>query len=509
MNIAGMLERSARQYPDRPAVSLGARALWSYRDLAQRVRAIAGGLKQLGIWPGDRVGIMMPNRPEYLELLFGVWHAGACVVPINARLHSKEAAYILSSAEAKVFFGAAGTIEGVAASRSELPALRVLIDVSGGEYHRLIGSAAVGIQDVAITDPAWLFYTSGTTGRPKGATLSHRNLMQMALSHYADIDQLTSLDTMIHAAPLSHGCGLWSIAAVGRATNNVVLESPSYDPDEVCTRLTQWPNVSMYHAPTMLKRLVGTPALARTDTFNLRTLIYGGSHMYVSDLQRALSALGPKLVQIYGQGESPNTISFLNKSAHADSSHERYLERLGSAGVARSGVEFRVADEEDRPLPSGELGEVLVRGDIVMSGYWRNEEATARSLRDGWLHTGDIGAMDAEGFLTIKDRSKDMIISGGSNIYPREIEEVLLQHPGVLEVSIVGRPHADWGEEVVAFVVPVPGHALREDELDRICLESIARYKRPRHYRFVDGLPKSNYGKILKTELRLLASDTT
>ena len=216
----------------------------------------------------------------------------------------------------------------------------------------------------------------------------------------------------------------------------------------------------------------------------------------------ALDVVGPRLVQIYGQGESPCTITCLPKSMHADRRHPRYLERLGSAGYARTDVEVRLVDEEDRTVPAGALGEVAVRGDVVMAGYWNNPEATARSLRGGWLHTGDVGMFDEDGFLTLKDRSNDMIVSGGSNIYPREIEEVLLRHPAVLEASVVGRPHPEWGEEAVAFVVARAGDRVAEAELDRLCLDNIARFKRPKAYRFVETLPKNNYGKVLKTELR-------
>src|SRR5581483_2575088 len=202
--------------------------------------------------------------------------------------------------------------------------------------------------------------------------------------------------------------------------------------------------------------------------------------------------------------ESPMTITGLDKAMHADTAHPNYLERLGSAGVARTGVAVKVVDEDGRQLPPGEIGEIVTRSDCVMKGYWNNPEANARALRDGWLWTGDLGSLDAQGFLTIKDRSKDMIISGGSNIYPREIEEVLLTHPGVLEAAVVGRAHPDWGEEVIAFVVKREGADLVAAALDRLCLDNIARFKRPKGYRFVDALPKNNYGKILKTELRAL-----
>jgi long-chain acyl-CoA synthetase len=224
--------------------------------------------------------------------------------------------------------------------------------------------------------------------------------------------------------------------------------------------------------------------------------------MYVADLKKALNLFGPKLYQIYGQGESPMTIAGLSKATHADTGHPRYEQRLGSTGIARTGVTFKIVDENGREKPPGEIGEVITRSDCVMKGYWNNHEANAKSLRDGWLWTGDLGSVDEAGFLTLKDRSKDMIISGGSNVYPREIEEVLLTHPDVAETAVVSRPHPDWGEEVIAYVVKRPGADLTDQALDRLCLDNIARYKRPKGYRFVDTLPKNNYGKILKTELR-------
>jgi acyl-CoA synthetase (AMP-forming)/AMP-acid ligase II len=226
--------------------------------------------------------------------------------------------------------------------------------------------------------------------------------------------------------------------------------------------------------------------------------------MYVSDLKRALAMMGPRLYQLYGQGEAPMTITGLTKAMHAEADHPRYAQRLASAGLARTGVAWKIVDEEGRDVPDGTVGEIVTRSDCVMAGYFNNPEASARALRQGWLWTGDMGARDEEGLLTIKDRSKDMIISGGSNIYPREIEEVLLTHPGVVECAVVSRPHAEWGEEVVAFVVRRRGgmSPVTEGELDVLCLDNIARFKRPKSYRFVEALPKNNYGKILKTELR-------
>jgi acyl-CoA synthetase (AMP-forming)/AMP-acid ligase II len=258
----------------------------------------------------------------------------------------------------------------------------------------------------------------------------------------------------------------------------------------------------MFAAPTMLTRLVNAPAIGDADLRNLRTIFYGGGPMYVADLQRALKLFGPRLYQLYGQGESPMTITGLTQRTHAEESHPRWHDRLDSCGVPRTGVLVKVVDENDRELPPGEVGEVITQSDCVMEGYWDNPDASAETLRGGWLHTGDLGSFDEAGFLTLRDRSKDMIISGGSNIYPREIEEVLLRHSDLVEASVVGRPHPEWGEEVVAFVVTRPGAEIAQGALDQLCLDHIARFKRPRHYRFVDALPKNNYGKVLKTELR-------
>jgi long-chain acyl-CoA synthetase len=247
-----------------------------------------------------------------------------------------------------------------------------------------------------------------------------------------------------------------------------------------------------------VKRLVEAPAASRANTTNLKSIVYGGGPMYVSDLHAAMDLLGSKLAQIYGQGESPMTITVLTKDMHRDAADNR----LGSVGVPQSVVEVRVVDELGADLPPGGVGEICVRGAVVMKGYWNRPDATAATIREGWLHTGDVGVFDNDGFLTLKDRVKDVIISGGSNIYPREVEEVLLTHEGVLEVAVIGHPHPEWGEEVIAFVVRKEGSEASEAQMDRLCLDNIARFKRPKRYIFVDALPKNNYGKILKIALR-------
>ncbi|MEL3889940.1 AMP-binding protein [Ferrovibrio sp. MS7] len=497
MNIATILSNAAGPFAARPALFHGEQAVCSYAELHRRAGAIGGWLRRQGIGPGQFVGLYMKNVPAYFEVLFGVWYAGACAVPINAKLHAKEVAFILENCRAPLAFATDDLIEN-------LPGNLRVIDPDTTDYARIIAGEPAPMADVKPTDMAWLFYTSGTTGRPKGAMLSHRNLFNMTVSFLADIDPVDCFDASLYPAPISHGAGLLSLAHFVRGAAHIVPESGGFEPPELITLINRFPGSSLFAAPTMLKRLVDSPAVGELKAQHIDQIFYGGGPMYVEDLKRALDRLGPCLWQLYGQGEAPCTISYLPKHLHLDTGDGRLEQRLASAGIARSGVQMRVVDAEDRELPPGETGEVIARGDVVMEGYWANPEASATTLRNGWLHTGDVGFMDGHGFLTLKDRVKDMIISGGSNIYPREVEEVLLLHPAVLEVSVIGKPHEDWGEEVVAIVVPRPGQNIGAAELDQLCLDNIARFKRPKAYHIVDALPKNNYGKILKTELRKL-----
>jgi acyl-CoA synthetase (AMP-forming)/AMP-acid ligase II len=501
MNLSRILQSIALAYPARPAVSAPGTTL-SYAGLEQQVAAIAGALRDRhGLSKGQRVGIWMENCAELYPVLFGVWRAGLAAVPINNKLHPKELAWILDNSDARLCVVTPDLAEKLA----ELPAgtpLPPVIATDARDYAALLAGDPLHQAPVEPTDEAWLFYTSGTTGRPKGAVLTHRNLLFATHAYYADIDYIGPDDTMLHAAPMTHGSGLYGLAAVLKGGHNVVVPG-SFEPDQIFAAIAGHPNVSFFAAPTMVSRLINHPLAGSADLRNLKTITYGGAPMYLSDLKRALGIFGPRLYQLYGQGESPMTITGLPQALHLGPDGGLASDaRLMSTGLPRTGCAVRVVDDDGRDLPAGEIGEIVTRSDCVMAGYWNNAEANAKSLRDGWLWTGDMGSLDADGFLTLKDRSKDMIISGGSNIYPREIEEVLLTHDGVLECAVVSRPHADWGEEVIAFVVPRPGADITDAALDRLCLDNIARYKRPKGYRLVAALPKNNYGKILKTELR-------
>lgn len=512
MNLAHLLLRSARRAGERPALQRGESVLLDYATLARRAAALASALvQQHGLRAGDRVGLFMSNHPAVLELWFGCWWAGLAVVPINPKLHPREAHFILQHSGAALAFMTADVGTALATLGEPLPALRALVDVDTAAYAALLaGEPAAEPAAVAPDALAWLFYTSGTTGRPKGVMLTHRNLLTMVLCYFADVDAVEPGDAVLYAAPMSHGAGLYGLPHVAAGARHVVPESGGFDAAEILALARRLRQVSMFAAPTMVRRLVEQAATQHEDGDGLKTIVYGGGPMYVEDIRRALQVMGPRFVQIYGQGESPMTITALARRELMDAQHPRYLERLGSVGTAQSAVEVRVADAAGEPLPPGEAGEVLVRGDTVMAGYWNDPEASARALRGGWLWTGDIGSLDDHGFLTLRDRSKDLIISGGSNVYPREVEEVLLQHPGVAECSVVGQPDAEWGEVVVAFVVAREGHAPDSGALDALCRERIARFKRPKHYHWLPALPKNHYGKVLKTELRQrLAANTT
>jgi len=498
VNIASWLARAGLSHPGLAAVGYGARVVRSYGDLARRAARLAGALQRLGLETGERVAIVAKNCVDYVEVVHGIWQGGFAAVPANAKLHGRELGYILEHSGARVCFATPGLDSELAPYAPE--SLERLIAIGSREYEALFTADPAPVAPRDGNDLAWLFYTSGTTGRPKGAMLTHRNLAQASFAYLTDVDPAAPGDSVLHAAPMSHGSGLYMMAYVARMAVNVVPESGGFEPDEIFQLFTHWRSMSMFAAPTMVKRMVDYGG--DIDPASIRTVVYGGAPMYVEDALKALDRFGPRLAQIYGQGEAPMTITTLSKQDIADRAHPRWLERLASAGRPYSCVDVMVADGDDRALPIGEAGEILCRGDVVMPGYWRNPEASAQTLRGGWLHTGDVGVFDADGYLTLKDRSKDMIISGGSNIYPREVEEVLLKHARVREASVIGRPHPEWGEVVVAYVVgDVPAK-----ELDELCLGEIARFKRPKDYVFVDALPKNNYGKILKTELRALDS---
>ncbi|MGV0873677.1 acyl-CoA synthetase [Mycolicibacterium sp. XJ879] len=478
MNLFALLDQAASRLGARGAVYCGERRLHTWAELRDRALRLAATLGP----PGTRIAVAAENRPEIIELMFAVWAAQCVYVPLNYKLHPREMQQILDDSGAALAFASPTIAEGLAGTE---------IIGSPAYSERLAAAPVVAPAD---TDPealAWLFYTSGTTGRSKGAMLSHRNLMAMTVSHLADFDSPDENCSLVHGAPMSHGSGLYIPPYVLRGARQVLPESASFEPQEFLDLCEHHPGCSAFLAPTMVQRVVQT---GRACPHNLCTVVYGGGPMYVDSLKKAMAAFGPVFVQLYGQGEAPMTITGLRRADHIGADDAI----LGSVGYARSGVDVAVLRSDGSPATTGEIGEIVCRGDVVMSGYWNNPDATAAALHNGWLRTGDMGSFDERGYLTLRDRSKDVVISGGSNIYPREVEEALLEHPGVTEAGVVGAPDEEWGEVVVAFIVGSVSSA----ELDAHLLERIARFKRPKRYEFIDELPKNSYGKVLKRELR-------
>jgi len=504
MSLAHLLLRQARENPSRPAIHEGTAVHATHGQWAARSAGLAKRLRAAGLQPGDRVLLFLRNHPRTLELLWGAWWAGLVVVPVNAKLHPRETDWIIDNAQARWGFVSHDV------APEPLTGLERQVEIDSADADALLAPVddllAVPVTERRADDLAWLFYTSGTTGRPKGVMITHRNLMTMGLAYFVDVDAVTAGDAIVYGAPMSHGAGLYAIPHLMAGARHVVPASGGVDPAELFELGWRLGPLSTFAAPTIVKRLVDhaeQAGLGEAESARaFKTIVYGGAPMYVADIQRALRVMGPRFVQIYGQGETPMVGTALSRRHLADSGHPRHLERIASVGVAQTPVQLRIADAEGRELPLGAVGEVLVRGDSVMAGYWRHPEATAAALRDGWLFTGDVGCLDAEGFLTLKDRSKDLLISGGSNIYPREVEEVLLTAPGVAEAAVVGAPDPEWGEVVVAFVVAAPGAEVTAAQLDAHCLDRMARFKRPKRYVMVGELPKNHYGKVLKTDLR-------
>jgi len=503
MNVFSLFENAVAAWGDRTAVRCGERRQ-TYRELDSAAAAFSEQLASLGLTPGDRVAVFMHNGFLYPAVLMGTFRGGYVAVPINAKLHPREVGYIVENADAKAIVVDSDAREGLRAAAASLRSEAFIIAGTSskpGDLDALLrreNANAGPPAECDPDDPAWLFYTSGTTGRPKGAMLSHRNLIAMAVNCLADICSFSPNDRVLHAAPLSHGSGMYLIPALSRGAENIIDAGGAFDPDRILRFVAQERvTVLPFLAPTMIVRLLAADPTIRTP--ELRAIVYGGAPIHLEHLRAALRRFGPVLTQLYGQGESPMTISYLPAWAHEGADDET----LQSVGFVRSGVEVRIVDVAAFSLPPGDTGEIVVRGDVVMEGYWRNEEANAASFAGGWLRTGDIGRLDTRGRLHVLDRRHDIIISGGSNIYPREVEDVLVRHPAVKEAIVFGVPHPEWGENVVAAVVAREGQTgVDAETLIEFCRDHLASFKKPKRIEFLAELPKNAYGKVLRRKLR-------
>jgi long-chain acyl-CoA synthetase len=506
MNTFTFLEKAARFQGGEPAIIFGDEVT-SYAEFQSNALAMAGKFSALGLARGDRVAFCLANSPRVLEIIFACFAGGFIVVPVNARLHPKEIAYIVADSGARALFHGPEYEEGIRENSDAFSTLehRFTLYASAAANSGLdLYQASQPLKKSVSLDssaPAWLFYTSGTTGKPKGALWSHRTIRVVIMNYLADLYNIAPREPVLHCAPLSHGSGIIALPAIARGAVNIIYDNPSFDPGSLF-RTIERHKVShvAFMAPTQIIRCLDESDTS-ADLSSLRAICYGGAPMHVEHLKRAIETFGPIFVQLYGQGEAPITISGMS----AQEQHQ-FMEtdnpRIASAGRIRTDVDVMCVNAAGESLPPGGIGEIVVRGEVVMEGYWNNPEATAATIRDGWLYTGDVGKLDEEGYLYLMDRSKDVIITGGNNVYPREVEEVIVQHPAVANVVVIGLPDDYWGEAVHAVVQLEAGKNCSADEIVSFCGNYMAGYKKPKAVDFVDEFPVSGYGKILRREIR-------
>jgi len=496
LNLASLLTASAGQTPEAPAVRLGDAGL-SYAALDDRSARLATLLREKGVAPGDRVGVMLPNVPEFPVAYYGVLRAGGIVVPMNVLLKEREVAFYLEDSGARLLLAWHGFVEE--ARKGAADAGAETVEVEPEAFAALLAGhePTPGVVETAAEDTAVILYTSGTTGKPKGAELTHANLERNADVASRTTCEIGAGDVVLGALPLFHSFGQTVAMNASLMVGACLTLVPKFDPGDALATMQRDGVTHFYGVPTMFGALLHHPGREGFDTSSLRTCITGGASMPVEVLRGFEDAFGAKVMEGYGLSET---------SPVACSNHPHRERKPGSIGTPIEGVEMRVVDEDDNPVEQGEVGEIVIRGHNVMKGYWQRPDATAETMRGGWFHSGDMARTDEDGYFYIVDRKKDLIIRGGYNVYPREVEEVLYEHPKIREAAVVGVPHDEWGEEIGAAVVLHEGEEMSPEEVGSYVKERIAAYKYPRVVWFLDDLPKGPTGKILKREIEVPAA---
>jgi len=505
MNLTQMLHKGLMERPQAVALVCGERRR-TFAEFADRTARLAGALQALGLQPGDRIGMLAFNSDRYIEYLWATWWAGGAINPVNVRWTAQEVAYSLDDCDTRILLVDDNFKDTASELKQLSQALQTLIYVGDGEaptgmlsYEALLAGAAP-VQDARRQgdDLAIVMYTGGTTGKPKGVMLSHTNLYVNALSALAATLRPTDAVGVV-TAPLFHvgGIGL-TLQLMMRQCKQVVL--PAFDELAILNAVRDEGGSEIFMVPTMIKRLIEHPRFPEYDVSTLDMVLYGAAPIDGALLVQAIQALpGAQFVQLYGMTELSPTVTALPAWCHSEPGHE---DKLRSAGKPVPIAEIRITDGHGNPVPTGTAGEICVRGPMVMMGYWGKPEQTAEALRDGWLHTGDGGRFDEDGFLYIVDRIKDMIVTGGENVYSAEVENVIAQLPEVSMVGVIGVPDPQWGERVQAVVVVRPGHTLTAEQVIAHCRSQIAGYKCPRNVEFRTEMPLSAAGKLLKHVLR-------
>lgn len=511
MNVKYLIDRAVKEYPDNLALVYKDLRI-TFRGLDMRVNRLANGLLKLGMEKGDRVGILLRNCCEFIEIDFALSKTGIVRVPLNVRLTASDHEYMLKDSGAKAIIFGEEFAETIKRIKPNLKTVKTFIHVpessSEGslldslDYQGLIEESTPEEPPSLIEegDLHSLFYTSGTTGKPKGVMLTQGSWSNVAINLILDYGPVNEEDVILNTQPLSHGAGFFVLPFFIRGATNVLI--PELRPSVVFEVIEREKVTFLKLVPTTLYKLLESPDKTRYDLSSLHSIIYGGSPIAVPRLIEAIQFFGKKLVQLYGQAEAPMCITTLSKRDHIIEGPADVVKRLSSAGKPCTNVEVRIVKENGEDAGPGEVGEVAVRGHHIMKGYWNQPEATSEVLKDGWIHTGDMGYFDSEGYLFLRDRKKDMIISGAFNIYPKEIEDVIVTHPKVKEVAVIGVPDEKWGEAVKAVVVPREGMEVTEGEVIEYCRERMASFKKPKTVDVVKELPRNPYGKVLKNALR-------
>ncbi|QJY44655.1 long-chain-fatty-acid--CoA ligase [Pseudonocardia broussonetiae] len=491
-NLAANLVQTAADHGDRPAVRLDD-AVLTYSDLLSSAAGVAGMLKERGIEPGDRVGLVFPNVPAYPIVFYGALLAGATVVPMNPLLKAREVEYYLKDSGMSLVFGWDGGGDAVADGAKNVGIDAVVVGAMGPSEEQLGGAApAPEAVERADDDTAVILYTSGTTGQPKGAELTHHNLDTNCRTTVDALIQITPDDVIMGCLPLFHVFGLTCGLNASVVTGSCLTLIPRFDAGKALEVVARDQVTVFEGVPTMYAGMLHHDDADSADVSSLRTCISGGSAMPVEIMKAFEDKFGCTILEGYGLSETSPVASFNQPGK------ER---KPGTIGFEVPGCEMKVVDDDGKEVAEGEPGEIAIRGENVMKGYWGRPEATAESIPDGWFRTGDIATKDADGYYTIVDRKKDLIIRGGYNVYPREIEEALYEHPAVAEAAVIGIKHSDLGEEVGAAVAFKSGESAEPDELKAFVKERVAAYKYPRHVWVVDELPKGPTGKILRREV--------
>ncbi|MDP1846471.1 MAG: long-chain fatty acid--CoA ligase [Solirubrobacteraceae bacterium] len=490
-NLALNLTRTAAEHPDAIAVKLDD-AAFHYGLLDNASQRVAAMLKSKGVGPGDSVGIMLPNVPYFPAIYYGVLRAGAVVVPMNVLLKGREVAYYLSDSQAKLLFAWHGFMEAAEAGANEAGGVEV-VEVKPGEIEGLIFAHEPDedVAEVDGSDTAVILYTSGTTGKPKGAELTHDNLRSNVAVAVGLFDMGVG-DVIFGGLPLFHSFGQTCTMNAAIACGACVTLLPRFDPGKALEIIARDRCTVFEGVPTMYGALLNHPDRDTCDVSTLRVCASGGASLPVEVLRGFEECFGCKVLEGYGLSETSPVASF---------NHPDRERKAGSIGTPIKGCEMKVVDDDRHDVAQGEIGEILIKGDNVMKGYWRHPEATAEAIKDGWFATGDMARVDEDGYFFIVDRKKELIIRGGYNVYPREVEEVLYEHPAVREAAVVGVPHEELGEEVGAAVALKDGQQVEAEELSAFVKDQLAAYKYPRKIWFVDELPKGPTGKILKREI--------